>query len=249
MKLSFLSFAFKELPVKFKVIAWKRFSLKVMQQRYKIRLMDVTTSYCRIRNNLEDGRDPSFNSSQLTASTPSDKGGRRTGAIPKTPRPQLNDVEERGPDEVVLNQRRFRRVGESTGERVQAGDVMVGNTRYRRVEESVDMMDDTVGVFSPRRNTSENRDVRGATPGSNRGSRVDKRAKSLESLRASGSAIDGRQSTLQITGPSEYHTAVSSVSLQMEEESEREGARSKSPERKKSPRKSDKRKNTGNGSD
>ena len=146
-----------------------------------------------MRENLEDERDPSFNSSQMTTSTPSDKGeGRReTGTIPKVPRPLIEDV------------------GEDMAEDGNHND------KKRRREQSVDMMDESVGVFSPIRG---NLDV-SRTPGTPSRGFQDRKTKSMETLRASDGATL-QESTLGATGPrgsEEYHTAVS-VTYTVEEE-------------------------------
>ena len=89
------------------------------------------------------------------------------------------------------------------------------NDKKRRREQSVDMMDESVGVFSPIRG---NLDV-SRTPGTQSRGFQDRKTKSMETLRASDGATL-QESTLGATGPrgsEEYHTAVS-VTYTVEEE-------------------------------
>jgi hypothetical protein len=115
---------------------------------------------------------------------------------------------------------RMEDVGEDEGE-----DQAVGGQRY------VDMSLDSVGVFSPIRGINVTRTI-----GSNHGSMVQGRSRSLETMQANDGATVKR-STSDVSGPSvqsEYYTAVS-ANIQYEDEG-REGRRSTLPEARRSPR-------------
>ena len=187
----------------------------------------------RMRQGLERERssvaDPTFNESQITTSTPSDKGGRKdTGAIPKVPTnaPTMGLIE---------------REEENEGEREEDNrttEVQMDVQFERQVRAM--MSDDTAALFSPLR---RDLDVFGE-PGPNGGYRleIDRSAGSLETLRAADGATGG-QSDFELSGPSlQFYTATSGSLLDAEDEPEREGEKSDPSGIRRSPRLSDSRK-------
>lgn len=166
-----------------------------------------------MRENLEDNRDPSFNASQMTTSTPSDKGeGRRTGAISKNSRPRQGNV----------------------GQMEKEED---DNHGGRQRQEDDETLNDTLGIISPLRRTVD----AGSTPGPNRGNRRDERkTKSAETVRVSDGATGYTQSRASAEPSQEFHTARSTAtgaSVRVEDE-RREVEKSKTPDKKRKKRKS-----------
>lgn len=187
----------------------------------------------RMRQDLERERstvaDPTFNESQITTSTPSDKGGRKdTGAIPKVPTnaPTMGLIE---------------REEENEGEREEDNRTteIQMDIRFERQVRAM-MSDDTAALFSPLR---RDLDVFGE-PGPNGGYRleIDRSTGSLETLRAADGATGG-QSDFELSGPSlQFYTATSGSLLDAEDEPEREGEKSDPSGIRRSPRLSDSRK-------
>ena len=191
----------------------------------------------RMRQDLERERssvaDPTFNESQITTSTPSDKGGRKdTGAIPKVPTnaPTMGLIE---------------REEENEGEREEDNRTteIQMDVQFERQVRAM-MSDDTAALFSPLR---RDLDVFGE-PGPNGGYRLesvprfDRSAGSLETLRAADGATGG-QSDFELSGPSlQFYTATSGSLLDAEDEPEREREKSDPSGIRRSPRLSDSRK-------